>query len=284
MDTRMIASGAKGYPFLLQKIYDPPKILYYKGELPNENKPLLAVVGSRKMTEYGKAVVQKILPPVIRAGVGIVSGLAYGIDTEALTCALEYGGKAYGVIGSGLDEKSFYPKQNISLAKRMVLSGGAVISEYNKGTPALPKHFAIRNRIVAGMCHGALIIEAAKKSGSLITAEVALNENREVFAPPNTIFHIGSAGTNELLKNGAHLITSGDDIISILGIDLVQNMQESSSKIDDAIVTILKDKPMHIDAIAKTLDLTAKNVSATLSKLEIKGVVINIGGTNYIKK
>ena len=284
MDTRIIASGAKGYPFLLQEIHDPPKTLYYKGELPHNNQILLAVVGSRKMTDYGRAAVQKLLPPVIRSGVGIVSGLAYGVDTEALTTALEHGGKAFGVIGSGMDEKSFYPKQNIALANRMILSSGAVISEYKEGTPALPTYFAIRNRIVAGMCHGALIIEAAKGSGSLITAQVALNENREVFAPPNTIFHRGSEGTNELLKNGAHLVTSGDDILLALGVDSAKNIAGDSSINDDKILKILSAKPMHIDVIAKTLNLTAKNVGAILSALEIYGVVKNIGGANYIRK
>lgn len=283
MDIQHIACGREGYPFLLQQLHDPPKTLYYKGALPKDNQVLLAVVGSRKMTPYGKSTLSKILPPVIRAGVGIVSGLAYGVDTEALTLAIEHGGKAYGVIGSGLDDASFYPKQNIILASQMILKGGAILSEYNEGTPALPQNFAIRNRIVAGLCQGSLIIEAADRSGSLITAQVAMNENREVCTIPQSIFERGSAGSNNLLKHGAHLVTEGADILSILGVDAVKKTEENLPENESLLHSMLSKKPMHIDSIAKELNLTVGKVSAILSKLEIKGVVKNIGGMNYIK-
>ena len=286
MDTQSIASGAKGYPFLLEKTFDPPKLLYYKGTLPNRNLPLLAVVGSRKITPYGVSTIKKILPPIIRAGVGIVSGLAYGIDTEALTIALEHGGKAFGVIGGGMDAATFYPRQNIALSQRMILAGGALFSEYPEGHPPLPKQFAIRNRIIAGMCHATLVVEAAKKSGSLITAEVALNENREVFTIPNSIFHKKAEGTNELLKHGAHLVTESKDILSVLGLDSpksnVQSIKNTTpNKVN--VFDILTNEPKHIDIISKELHLTASEAGARLSALEIQGVAKNVGGMYYIR-
>ena len=285
MDSQMVSItvGAKGYPFLLQNTFDPPKCLYYKGTLPKEGVALLAVVGSRKMSAYGKAALEKLLPPIVRAGVGIVSGLAYGIDTEAIRITLEHGGYACGVIGSGMDDTSFYPKQNIALAKRMVLNNGCLLSEYKDGTPALPRHFALRNRIIAGMCYGTLVIEAAKKSGSLITAEVAMNEGRDVFSPPNSIFHTGSSGTNTLIKNGAHLVTESADILLTLGIDEEHALPIAPRQNDHEMVYFLTDEPMHIDVITKKLNLTAQKTSAILSELEIQGVIKNIGGNNYIR-
>lgn len=285
MDNRIasISVGAQGYPFLLEKIFDPPKKLYYKGALPNPKMPLLGVVGSRKMTPYGKSVAEFLIPPLVRAGIGIVSGLAYGIDTEAIRIAVDEGGFAYGVIGSGMDDASFYPKQNISLAKRMLLNGGCLFSEYPENTPALPHHFAIRNRIIAGMCHGVLVIEAAEKSGSLITAEVAMNENREVFTVPNDIFSVGSKSTNTLLQNGAHVVLSPNDILQVYDITPQARVSCNSSQNDNDIVKYLSAKPMHIDDISKASHLTAQKASAILSELEILGVVKNVGGNNFIR-
>ena len=283
MDTKYIACGAKGYPLLLQEIHDPPKGLYYKGELPEENHTLLAVAGSRKMTPYGNAVLSKLIPHIARADVGIVSGLAYGVDSVALSLATEHGGKAYGVIGGGLDDKMFYPKRNLPLAGQMILKGGAILSEYKDGTSALPRNFAIRNRIVAGMCKGVLIIEAAKRSGSLITAEVGMNENREVCTVPNTIFERGSQGTNNLLKHGAHLVTNSEEILMILGVDAKEKKKENLDKNDSLLFEILCQNPQHIDTIADKLNLTAQKTGAILSELEIKGLVKNVGGNQFVK-
>jgi DNA processing protein len=281
--SRKIKLGDVGYPFLLQNTFDPPETLYYKGVLPTQDEILLAVVGSRKMTPYGQAVLEKIIPPLVHADISIVSGLAYGIDTEAIRITLENNGKAYGIIGSGMDVASFYPKQNITLAGQMILKGGAIISEYPEGAPALPRNFAIRNRIIAGMCHGTLIVEAAKKSGSLITAQVAANENREVCAIPNALFILSSDGANELIKNGAHMITDVTDIFSIMGIEYGRKANASSENLSGTILDFLTSKPVHIDVVIKSGNLTPSEAGAILSELEIKGVVKNVGGMHYIR-
>ena len=278
-----ITPDSRDYPVLLKKIYDPPKTLFYKGTLPKEDRVYLAVIGSRKMTPYGKSALEKILPPIVRAGVGIVSGLAYGIDAEALKITLANNGFACGVIGSGLDDASFYPKVNIPLANEMVEKGGLLLSEYTERSTVLPRNFARRNRSIAGMCHGVLIVEAAAKSGSLITAEVAMNENREVFAIPNTIFHRGSDGTNNLLKTGAHMVTEAQDILSVFGIsDNFINPKDMDSY-EGKLLTLLSSEPLHIDELSKTLHLTPSETSARLSQLEIIGAVKNIGGMNYVR-
>lgn len=269
------------YPSLLKQIYNPPKVLYYQGRLPQEKQIFLAVVGSRKMSSYGKAAITKLLPPLIQSGIGIVSGLAFGIDREAHESCLDNEGITLAVMGSGLDPQSFYPSENRHLAKKIISEGGAVLSEYPPGTPPLKYHFPLRNRIIAGLAHGTMVIEANSNSGSLITANSALEENREVFAVPGNINAPLSYGTNELIKKGAQLVKDAGDIIEVFG--LRENARDSITRqyMKEPILQILNDEPQHIDVIAKRLHLTVSEVSVRLSQLEIKGMIKNTGGMHY---
>ena len=270
------------YPELLKETYNPPKVLFYQGTMPEKGDFLLAVVGSRKMTSYGKIVLSNLIPPLVRSGIGIVSGLAFGIDGVSLNITLEEHGKAFGVIGSGLNYNSFYPKENFKLAEQMIQNGGCVISEYPPETPPLQHYFPARNRIIAGLSKGTLVIEAGENSGSLITAKNALFENREVFAVPGNITSEYSKGTNALIKEGAHLTENAADILSVFGFSSDEETQIKGHLANDPLLQIIRAEPKHIDEIVRALKLTPSVVSARLSELEIKGLVKNVGNMHYI--
>ncbi|MBP3038290.1 DNA-processing protein DprA [Bacillaceae bacterium Marseille-Q3522] len=192
------------YPFLLKQIYQPPWILYAAGDLSLlKQKRLLAVVGSRQASEYGKNALKQMIPPLVDAGVIIVSGLAAGIDCFAHKMAIQNGGKTIAVIAGG--HFHIYPKANIKLAQE-IMRNHLIISEYPPYTKPQKWQFPMRNRIISGICHGTFVVEAKKKSGSLITANYAVNEGRDVFALPGSIFHAYSAGTNDLIQQGAKLV------------------------------------------------------------------------------
>ncbi|WML49290.1 DNA-processing protein DprA [Neobacillus sp. PS3-34] len=200
------------YPAILKEIYQPPWALFAKGDLSILNvEPKLAVVGSRQATQYGKNAIQFLFPPLLEKGVVIVSGLAKGIDALAHECAVLNHGKTIAVIAGGFYH--IYPKENMNLA-RQLMKNQLIISEYPPDTKPLRWHFPARNRIISGLCRGTLIIEAKRKSGSLITANFAVNEGREVFSLPGSIFNVNSIGTNELIQQGAKLVTIAEDILA----------------------------------------------------------------------
>ncbi|PLR84199.1 DNA-protecting protein DprA [Bacillus canaveralius] len=199
------------YPLLLKEIYQPPWILYIKGNPALLNaKKLLAVVGSREITEYGRKAIHSLFPPLINKGITIVSGLAKGVDTLAHSAAMKNGGSTIGVIAGGVYH--IYPKENQPLALEMMKSQ-LIVSEHPPNTKPARWHFPHRNRIISGLSHGTLIVEAKRKSGSLITANFAVNEGREVFAVPGSILSPNSAGTNDLIQQGAKLVKTADDIL-----------------------------------------------------------------------
>jgi len=206
----------KEYPTLLKEIYDPPIILYYKGNLnalSYENK--LAVVGSRKISLYGKQIVPSLLKPIVEKNIIIVSGLAVGVDSHAHQLSVNLNKPTIAVLGSGIDCKSFYPKDNFGLAQSIINNRGIIISEYPPLTSPRPEYFPRRNRIISGLCQASLIIEAAERSGSLITAYQALEQNREIMAIPGSILLTNSIGTNKLLQRGAKLIVESNDILEV---------------------------------------------------------------------
>jgi DNA processing protein len=204
----------QNYPSLLKEIYQPPWVLFVKGNVSLlEQLPKLAVVGSRQATQYGKNAIRLMFPPLVEKGVVIVSGLANGIDTLAHEYAMKNGGKTIAVIAGGLYH--IYPKENLELAKEMMKTQ-LVISEYPPDMKPLRWHFPARNRIISGLSNGTFIIEAKRKSGSLITANYAVNEGREVFSLPGSIFNQNSLGTNDLIKQGAKLVMSSEDILEEL--------------------------------------------------------------------
>ena len=277
----------KEYPLLLKEIYEPPALFYYRGNKEVLKETCLAIVGSRHMTDYGKSVIPEIISGLIQKNIVIVSGLALGIDAESHRSALNSGGKTIAVLGSGVDEKTIYPSFNRTLAKNIINKGGLILSEYPTGTLPFPHYFPERNRIISGLSKGVLVVEAAEKSGALITARLALEQNREVFAIPGNIHQPYSFGPNRLIQMGAKLVLSAEDIFEELNIAFLKETKQelplSASTEEALILDALSKEPLQIDQISKKTKLASSKVSATLSIMEIEGRVKNIGGMNYIK-
>jgi len=271
------------YPPLLKQIYDPPAVLFVRGSLPDPERKHLAVVGSRNASAYGLRATEQLIGPAARAGVVIVSGLAYGIDAVAHDTALGANGCTIAVLGSGIDQDSIYPSRHRALASRILTSGGALISEFPLHTPPLKQHFPFRNRIVAGLCHGTLVIEATLKSGSLITARSAMDSNRDVYAIPGPIDSPLSEGTNELIKNGATPVTSVQDLF---GIEPVKDQQITFTPANDDEATVYRQlhlSPRHRDELIRTTQLPTQKVMSILTILEMKGACRHEGGQFYTR-
>ncbi len=274
------------YPQLLKEIPSAPFILYKKGNLDLNSAPLISVVGSRKFTSYGKQATDSLVHDLVQTGLIIVSGLALGIDGIAHQAALANGGKTIAILGNSLDEKNIYPRAHINLA-REIAESGALLSDYPIEMPASEFTFPARNRLIAGLSLGTLIIEAGEKSGSLITAHLALEFNREVFTVPGSIFSAQSVGANQLLKKGAKLVMGVKDILEELNLaekNGIKNVPVKipSNKEEEILLKILSSDPIHIDNLARISKLGTASLSAALSLMEIKGWIKDIGGQNYI--
>lgn len=274
------------YPKLLNEIYSPPHILYVKGSFKPEDEFALAIVGTRRLSMYGKQAACKIAREISQSGMTIVSGLAQGIDTLAHLAAVENKGRTIAVIGSGIDWQSVFPPGNKRLAQ-MIIENGALVSEYCPGTASLKHHFPARNRIVSGLALGTLVVEAPEKSGALLTARHALDQNREVFAIPGPIFSETSLGPNNLIKIGAKLVTQTSDILDELNLrDLAQNIQAKQilpdTKEEELILALLCDEPIAIDKIIQETKIETALASSTLVLMEMKGKVKNLGGMQYV--
>jgi len=277
----------KNYPKLLSEIYCPPPLLYYKGSVENINEFCLGVVGSRKYTAYGKQITEQIVKDLSRNNLTIVSGLALGIDSIAHSSVLEVNGKTIAVLGTGIDRKSIYPYSNIYLADKIIDSGGAIISEFPIKTPPLRFNFPQRNRIISGLSLGTLVVEAAEKSGALITANYALEQNREVFAVPGNVYSSVSIGTNNLIKSGAIPTTNAEDIIKTLDLNQITNYIENKKIIPDSpeeekILKYINHEPIHINDIARVLNINITIINSTLAIMEMKGMVKNLGNMQYV--
>lgn len=271
------------YPPLLKEIYDPPAVLFLRGVLPDPIRRHLAVVGSRKASEYGIRVTQEMVKPLVAAGVVIVSGLAYGIDAIAHDTTLNAGGTTIAILGSGVDDESIYPSQNRALASRILSGGGALLSEFPLGTHPLKQHFPFRNRIIAGISHGTLVVEAALKSGSLITARCALESGRDVFAVPGSIYSETSQGPHNLIKLGATPVTCVQDLLGLEAPTPIENMYQPRGEEETAVWSRLTTMPIHIDEIIRATQLPPHKVGSTLTMLEIKGAVRHHGGNFYTR-
>lgn len=280
----VVILGEPDYPKLLKEIPDPPGIIYIKGKLLPEDEISLAVVGSRKYSNYGKTVTEKLVYPLAKNNLTIVSGLALGIDAFAHQAALDANGRTIGVLGCGLDQ--VYPLTNIRLADKIVKSGGAIISEFPLGTPALRYNFPVRNRIIAGLSLGTLVVECAEGSGSLLTASAAIDYNREVFSVPGEIFSDSSIGTNKLIKMGARVVTDYQDILTELAIDDKTNFSKAreiiADTVEEEILLKLLSKPISIDELIKKSKINTNLINTTLIQMELKGKVRNLGATRYI--
>ncbi|MBI5370033.1 DNA-protecting protein DprA [Candidatus Uhrbacteria bacterium] len=282
---RAITLKDEDYPPILKTLYDPPAVLFVRGELPDPTRKHLAVVGSRQASGYGKDVARTLIEPLSRLGVVIVSGLAYGIDACAHQTCLDAGGTTVAVLGNGVDAQSIYPSQHRALSSHILARGGALISEFPFGTSPLKHHFPIRNRIIAGMCHGTLVIEAALKSGSLITARAALEGGRDVYAVPGPITSPLSEGPNNLIKMGAIPVTKPSDIF---GLQEADGPEQASSYIpsnedERLVLQALETVPHHIDEVIRQTQLPSAHVSSAITMLEMREMIRHDGGQYYRK-
>lgn len=274
----------KSYPQLLKETPDFPALLYMRGNVLALKMPSIAVVGSRKYTNYGRKIAYNLSKSCAEAGLSIVSGLALGIDAMAHRAALDADGTTVGVLGCGLD--NIYPAANFSLGREIIEKGGAIISEFPPGTPPLVHHFPQRNRIIAGLSMGTLIVEAAEKSGALITAYCALDYNREVFAVPGNIDSEMSKGTNILIQKGAKMVTKAEDIFEELDIKVKRAEQKSKeifpeSEEEKIVVECLSSGDKSIDEIISERKINIIALSSALSMMEMKGMVENLGGGRF---
>jgi DNA processing protein len=267
-------------PPQLSEIPEPPEYLWCEGVEPAKDGIYLVVVGSRHHTNYGKEVCQKLIEGLRGYPITIVSGLAIGIDTIAHQAALQAELKTIAFPGSGLSNSVLYPKSNWRLANEIVLHGGCLLSELPPETAAAPWTFPKRNRLMAGIAHACLIIEATEKSGTLITARLGLDYNREVMCVPGPIFSLLSSGTNRLIKEGAMPVTSSEDIIDALGLDRViavtKRAPENTTPEEEHILALLTE-PKDKDMLIRELALPAQEVNSLLSVMEIKGLIRDTG-------
>lgn len=281
--------GEAAFPKLLEKIPWPLNAFYFIGEAPG-NEPKIAIVGTRKATAAGLETARRFARELGEAGLTIVSGLALGIDAAAHTGALEAKAKTIAVIAGGLD--SIYPKQNESLARKIIASGGTIISEYPPGTPTLPRFFIERNRIVSGLSRGVVIVEAPKKSGALATARFAAEQDRELFVIPGGVSHPNYEGAHALIKSGAALVTDTNDILAGLGFDArevkIKSNRAKFDKLEETQKIVLQcitsaAEPINRDTIAKATKLSSMIVNQILAELTIDNLVQEENGRYSIQ-
>lgn len=283
-EIHLLSLEDQDYPPLLRQIFDPPFLLYTRGSVQNWTYPL-AVVGSRKSSPYGQRVIADLVEPLAQAGLAIISGLAFGIDSLAHEAALKTGGLTIAVLGNGLNQ--IYPTSHQQLAQDIVSSGGTLISEYPPNAVPMKYCFPQRNRIIAGLSLGVLIVEGSLLSGSLITAQRALESNREIFAVPGDIYRDTSSGTNSLIQRGAKLVTRPSDILETFNLqsaleNTVKTNWQPSNPTEKIIIKHLNSEPLHIDKLAELSKLDISALNSALSLLEITGHIRHLGGQNYI--
>ena len=294
----LITIRDEAFPLPLREIFDPPLTLYYRGDLTLMQEPALAIVGSRRPTAYGRAMTQRLASELSARGLTIISGMARGIDSAAHQGALDAAGKTIAVLGSGIDV--VYPSENKKLYEQ-IASKGLLLSEFPLGAFPAPQNFPIRNRIISGLSLGVLVVEAAQYSGSLITARLAMEQNRDVFAVPGSVTNKNSWGPHILIKQGAKLVQDWQDVVEELSSEVRKRLvpladatnseqaaslfAESLSETERAINGLLRvDEPVHIDAILEALpQLSSSEVLATLLELEFKNLVRQLPGKNFVK-
>ena len=274
------------YPVRLKEISDPPSIRYVHGEILPEDERSVAVVGTRKATAYGREAASTLARDLARSDVTIVSGLARGIDAIAHRAALDAGGRTIAVFGSGLDV--IYPSEHQRLAHEITKSG-ALVSEYPLGARPKASHFPMRNRIMSGMTLGTLVVEAPKNSGALLTVRHALEQNREVFCVPGSIFSPASTGTNDLIQQGAKLVLNHNDVMEELNLTVVAHQIEMRGLIqppdenESLLLAQITHEPVHIDDIQRSIQLPISVVSSGLVIMEMKGLIKQVGSMHYVR-
>lgn len=274
---RWLARSHPAFPAALRSIFDPPPGLFLRGDGPVEllDRPAVAIVGARACSAYGSHVARAFGRELAAAGVVVVSGMARGVDGEAHRGALEAGGVTVAVLGCGVDRD--YPAAHAELARRICVDG-LVVSEYPPGVEPAPWRFPARNRIVAGLGQATIVVEARERSGALITADLALEEGREVFAVPGEITSALSAGTNALLRLGASLATSAVDVLEAFGLAPAEPAAPAISAAAEAALARLRDRPASADELVRALGLDAGTVAAALAELELHGLLTESSG------
>ena len=286
---KQIGTGEEVYPKLLSQIHDFPKKLYCRGNTSLLNSSCFAVVGTRKLTSYGKETAQQIVRDLANNGFTIVSGLALGIDAIAHQTTLDCGGKTIAVLGGGVGDKNIGPRTNFTLAQNILKNDGLLVSEYSDEEKIFASNFAVRDRIISGLSLGVLVVEADEKSGALITAKCALDQNRDVFAVPGSVLSPRSAGPNSLIQSGAKLVMNAYDIIN----EYHENLQLFSDKkksiltknpTEKKIVNLLDEHGiLFVDDIIRMSGMETPAISVSLSMLEIRGIIKNLGNGKYRK-
>ena len=272
------------YPKRLKEIDQPPPILFMRGALTTEDAWTVAVVGTRRVSAYGRQVTDELATFLANNGVTVVSGLARGVDAIAHQSALKAGGRTIAVLGCGVDR--IYPPEHAQLAEKMIASG-ALLSDYAPGTPPDAANFPPRNRIISGLSMATVVVEAGETSGALITAQFAADQGREVFAVPGNILAPQSKGTNRLIAQGAHPMLSARDLLDVLNLTRVTEQREvrkvlPGNEIEASLLSVLTHEPLHMDEIRNQTGLPIERVSATLVMMELKGLVRQVGGMNYV--
>ena len=283
-DIQILTWNDESYPARLREIDQPPPVLYLRGEYLPDDIFAVGIVGTRRVTPYGRQVTEEIASFLAANGITVVSGLARGVDAVAHTAALKAGGRTIGVLGSGVDR--IYPPEHRALAEQMV-ERGAVVSDYAPGTPPDASNFPPRNRIISGLSLAVVVIEAGETSGALITAEFAAEQGREVFAVPGSILAPQSKGTNKLIQNGAQPLLSASDLMQALNLTRMGEHKAArkilpSDEVEAKLLSALGEQPIHVDELGNQTGLPIEKVSATLTLMELKGMVRQVGGMHYV--
>lgn len=272
------------YPVRLAEISQPPPVLYLRGTLSSEDAWAVAIVGTRRVTAYGKQVANEIATNLALNGITVVSGLALGVDALAHHAALQSGGRTLAVLGNGVDR--VYPPENRRLAEQ-VIQNGALISDYAPGTPPDSANFPPRNRIISGLARAVIVVEAGKTSGALITAAFAAEQGRAVFAVPGSIYAPQCVGANLLIQQGARPYLNIQEVLEVLNLSQVTEQRAARAvlpgdAVEASLFAVLNNEPLHIDQIRLQTDLPIEKVSAALVMMELKGLVRQVGGMQYI--
>lgn len=272
------------YPRLLLEIDHPPPVLYLRGDFRPEDDPAVSIVGTRRMTEYGKQVATELSQTLAQNGITIVSGLARGIDAAAHRTALECQGRTLAVFGCGID--IVYPPEHRKLAEEISASG-ALISDYPPGTRPEASNFPARNRIISGVSRAVVVIEAGSRSGALITANFAAEQGRDVFAVPGYIYSPASKGTNNLIQQGAIPMLDPQDVLEILNLDMIDQHRAARVELpadatEAKLMELLGREPLHVDEISSEINLPIENVTASLVVMELKGMIRQVGSMHYV--
>lgn len=274
------------YPFLLKKIFDPPALLYIKGNPLISREDSVAVVGTRSPTPYGRSVTKKFTEYLVNKGLTIISGLARGIDTNAHKTTLKLGGRTIAVLGSGIDV--IYPSENKNVADSIIESG-TIISEFPFGKKPEAGNFPKRNRIISGLSHGVLVVEAGNKSGAILTALNAVDQNRDVFVIPGRISDTKSTGCNRLIKHGGMLVDSGNEIFTTIQPKLFNPTESRQTELaikltkpERSLISLLSSDPVHIDELSEKANISVTHLLTQLLNLELKGVVHQLSGKQFI--